>query len=94
MDATHAPSAQPGADQPIGEVNKQTAHLYVESRPARLIAARYTHLPFPIIAPVQEIAFDLGITAMHEAISLNGIVIECYNDHQLLSSARRSVKRI
>ena len=88
MDATHAPPVQPGAAQPAGEAKTQTAHLFVESRPARLIAARYTHLPFPLIGPVQEVAFDLGITAVQGTITLNGIVIACYNDHQLLLEQR------
>jgi len=70
---------------PTGE---QTAYLQVESRPARLIAARYTELPFPTIGPMQEIVFDLGITALHGAVSLDGMVVQGYNDHQLLFEQR------
>jgi hypothetical protein len=88
LDATQSSLAQPGADQTADEAATQMAHLYVESRPARLIAARYTQLPFPMIGPVQEVAFDLGITATHATISLNGIVVEGYNDHQLLFEQR------
>ena len=59
-----------------------------ESWPARLIAANYTELPFPPLGPLQEVVFDLGITAMHGAIELSGIVVQGYNDHQLLFEQR------
>lgn len=63
-------------------------HLVVESRPARLIAAHYTELPFPPLGPMQEVVFDLGITALHGAIELTGMIIEAYNEHQLLFEQR------
>ncbi len=76
-----------GAAQPV-EQQEQATYLHVESRPARLIAAHYTHLPFPMIGPMQEVAFDLGITAVNGDVTLNGMVIQGYNDHQLLFEQR------
>jgi hypothetical protein len=58
--------------------------IVLESRPPRLIAARYTDLPFPTNGPMQEVAFDLGITATAETITLGGLVVAGYNGHQLL----------
>lgn len=68
--------------------NTATATLLLESRPARLIAARYDDLPFPSIGPVQEVAFDLGITAREETVTVGGLVVEGFNDHQLLFEQR------
>ena len=65
-----------------------TISLQVESRPARLIAARYEQLPFPTLGPMQEVAFDLGLTARGETVTLNGMVIKGYNGHQLLFEQR------
>lgn len=72
--STNSPTTQP--------------HLRVESRPARLIRAHYDRLPFPTMGPQQEVVFDLGITALHGAIELSGIVIKGYNEHQLLFEQR------
>jgi hypothetical protein len=77
-----------GSGQLSGEPTGQATYLHVESRPARLIAAQYTHLPFPMIGPMQEVAFDIGITAVNETITLHGMVVEGYNDHQLLFEQR------
>lgn len=67
----------------------QTApYLLVESRPRSLVAARYDRLPFPHLGPVQEVALDLGVTAMDAAIELSGVVIQGYNGHQLLVEQR------
>lgn len=65
-----------------------TISLQVESRPAHLIAARYEQLPFPTLGPVQEVAFDLGLTARNGEIVLSGMVIKGYNGHQLLFEQR------
>ncbi|MCB0064012.1 MAG: M23 family metallopeptidase [Caldilineaceae bacterium] len=73
------PSTEQATDQP---------RLLVESRPARLIAARYDRLPFPTMGPQQELVFDLGITALHGAIELSGIVIKGYNEHQMVFEQR------
>ena len=88
MDATQSSSAQPNPQEATSAATPQTVHFYVESRPARLIPARYTQLPLPMIAPVEEIAFGLGITAVQDTITLSGIVVEGYNDHQLLFEQR------
>lgn len=76
----HQPTS---ADQGI-----TATHVRVESRPAHLYAARYDALPFPNIGPTQEVAFDLGITAYNGAVRLGGLVIQGYNDHQLLFEQR------
>ena len=70
------------------EQSTNQPYLMAESWPARLIAANYTELPFPPLGPLQEVVFDLGITAMHGAIELSGIVVQGYNDHQLLFEQR------
>lgn len=88
MDASQSPSGQSATGPLTGEQTEQIAHLRVESRPARLIAARYTQLPFPMIGPMQEVAFDLGMTAIRETISLSGMVVEGYHEHQLLFEQR------
>jgi hypothetical protein len=62
--------------------------MLLESRPARIIAAEYKTLPFPALAPMQEVAFDLGITATETAVELAGVVIQGYYDHQLLFEQR------
>lgn len=62
--------------------------MLLESRPATLIAALYDQLPFPALAPMQEIAFDLGITADSADLEILGAVFEGYNEHQLLFEQR------
>jgi hypothetical protein len=58
--------------------------MRIESRPATLIAAQYDQFPFPLLAPRQEVTFDLGITATDAALTLRGVVFQGYNEHQLL----------
>lgn len=65
-----------------------TTHILVETRPQRLIAARYDDMPFPNIGPVQEVAFDVGVTARNGAVDLVGLVVKGYNDHQMLFEQR------
>ena len=62
--------------------------MLLESRPAKIIAAEYKTLPFPALAPIQEVAFDLGVTATDTPLELAGVVIQGYNDHQLLFEQR------
>jgi hypothetical protein len=62
--------------------------MRIESRPASIIAAIYRELPFPLLAPVQEISFDLGITATDTPLELAGVVVQGFNDHQLLFEQR------
>ncbi len=76
--STHQ-SAAPTSQQP---------HLIIESRPTRLIAAAYDHLPFPSLGPQQEVVFDVGLTALHGAVELSGLVIKGYHEHQLLFEQR------
>ncbi len=62
--------------------------MILETRPAKLIAAKYDRLPFPTLGPVQEICFDLGITADVVALEVAGVVFQGYNDHQLVFEER------
>ena len=62
--------------------------LQVETRPPKLIAARYDRLPFPNIGPVQEVALDVGITAVQEDAILTGMVFKGYSQRQLLFEQR------
>ena len=64
------------------------AHFILESRPSTLIVAHYADLPFPNIGPVQEVAFDLGITAVDGRAEVSGVVIKGYSGHQLLFEQR------
>ncbi len=74
-------------EEPASEETTQP-YLRVESRPQRLIAARYSRLPFPNLGPMQEVVFDVGITAMNGPVELSGLVVKGYNDHQLLFEQR------
>lgn len=69
-------------------IDTDQTYLKIESRPARLNAARYTRLPFPNIGPVQEVAFDVGVTAVNGPVTLNGLVFKGYHEHQLLFEQR------
>jgi hypothetical protein len=62
--------------------------LRIECRPQRIVAALYDALPFPKIGPMQEVAFDLGITAVEGDAELTGVVFRAYNEHQLLWEER------
>ncbi len=58
--------------------------MIVECRPSVLVAACYDDLPFPSLQPMQEVAFDVGVTATDRALELRGMVVQGYSDHQLL----------
>lgn len=58
--------------------------MILESRPPVVIAAKYDEMPFPMIQPMQEVAFDLGVTATDRTIELRGVVFQGYNGRQLL----------
>ncbi|MCB0123899.1 MAG: M23 family metallopeptidase, partial [Caldilineaceae bacterium] len=75
----HEMAADPPTDQP---------YLRAESRPVKLIAARYSRLPFPNIGPLQEVVFDIGITALNGPIEVAGLVFKGYCEHQLLFEQR------
>ena len=44
--------------------------------------------PFRILEPVQEIVFDLGITAVGDTFTLAGLVVRGYSGHQMLFEQR------
>lgn len=83
---------QPSASEPSGSqatpVPDNLPHVLAESRPQRIVAALYDDLPFPNIGLMQEVAFDIGITAHHAAVALNGMVFKGYSGHQLLFEER------
>lgn len=62
--------------------------LVVESRPKQIIAANYAALPFPKVGTMQELTFDLGITAVGGDALLTGVVFRAYHEHQLLFEQR------
>ena len=62
--------------------------MLLECRPVKIVAAEYKMLPFPTLMPIQEVAFDLGVTATDTPLELAGVVIQGYNDHQLLFEQR------
>lgn len=64
------------------------AILALESRPSVLNAALYDRLPFPHLQPLQEVAFDLGITALHDDLELSGLVVQGYSGGQMLFEQR------
>ena len=69
-------------------------HLSLEIRPQEIVAGVYDRLPFPNIGPLQELAFDLGITALNGTLQLRGVVIQGYSGHQLLFEQRWSARII
>lgn len=67
---------------------EQVARLQIEARPERAIVAGYDNLPFPSLGPVQEVVFDLGLTAYQSAVRITGLVFKGYSGHQLLFEQR------
>ncbi len=41
-----------------------------------------------MLGPMQEVVFDLGVTALHASVTLSGLVVQGYNEHQLLFEQR------
>ncbi len=80
------PSQPPpqGPTQPDPDV----ARLALESRPPAIFAALYDRLPFPHLGPMQEVAFDLGVTALGAIFELTGLVVRGYAGHQMLFEQR------
>lgn len=66
----------------------QSAHLRIECRPERIVVAVYDAMPFPHVGSMQEIVFDLGLTAIAGDMLLTGLVIRAYREHQLLFEQR------
>jgi hypothetical protein len=69
-------------------IDARSVEMRIETRPQRLLAARYDQLPFPNIGPMQEVALDVGVSAYHNALELAGLVFKGYSDHQLLFEQR------
>ncbi len=65
-----------------------SSRLILECRPKTIFGAVYDRLPFPQLAPMQEIAFDLGVTARGADYDLNGLVVRGYAGHQVLFEQR------
>jgi hypothetical protein len=80
-----APEATPGSHPSAAA---EQTHLRLESRPQRLFGARYDRLPFPNLGLIQEVSFDLGITAYHGAVLLTGLVFKGYSGCQLVFEQR------
>lgn len=70
------------------EATEALRGLLLECRPQRIHAAVYDPLPFPHTGAHQDVAFDLGITALDEDVVLGGLVIKGYHGHQLLFEQR------
>lgn len=68
--------------------------MIVQSWPPTLIGAVYSELPFPLLQPMQEIAFDLGITATDRTLDVRGVVFVGYNEHQLVFEQRWPARMI
>ncbi len=66
----------------------QQPWLALEARPQQVVAAIYDRLPFPMIGPIQEVVFDLGVIAHQGVIELKGMVVQGYSGHQLLFEQR------
>ncbi len=83
-------SAEQGAhDEHIHQMEEDSAHhLLLECRPKTLYAALYDRLPFPNIGPLQELVFDLGITATEHEYEVLGLVVRAYAGHQLMTEQR------
>jgi hypothetical protein len=70
------------------EVPEGLPHVIVESRPKKIVAALYDDLPFPNIGSMQEVVFDIGITAYNATVSVSGMVFKGYSGHQMLFEER------
>src|SRR5262245_36436912 len=76
----------PDAETP--DIPSDLPHIVAECRPKSVIAALYDALPFPNIGLMQEVAFDVGVTAYNATVSLTGIVFKGYSSHQTLFEQR------
>lgn len=81
--------SQPNSRQgsPQGS-SQESPHFRLETRPALPIGAIHDQLPFPNLGPMQEVTFDLGITAVNAPIELSGLVFKAYSGHQMLFEQR------
>lgn len=76
------------SDTTEANAEAKNAYFAVESRPNSVIAALYDELPLPALGPVQEVVFDVGITALQGPVEVSGVVIKGYSGHQLLFEQR------
>ncbi len=74
--------------EPAAPPDTESVRLRLESRPKRLVAARYDPLPFPHATSMQDVVFDLGVTALGGDLLLTGLVIRGYRGHQMLFEQR------
>lgn len=87
MSHSHAEPAHHSGSEPT-EIPEGLPHIIAESRPQKIVAALYDALPFPNIGRMQEVTFDLGITAHNATVTVTGIVFKGYSGHQLLFEQR------
>lgn len=78
----HLPGSEPS------EPPADLPHVLAECRPHKVVAALYDALPFPAIGPLQEVVFDIGITAYNADVTLTGMVFKGYSGHQMLFEQR------
>lgn len=62
--------------------------IKLECRPQTIFAALYDDMPFPIVGPVQEVAFDVGVTAVGGPVELAGLIFSGYHQRQQLFEQR------
>ena len=62
--------------------------IKLECRPQTIFAALYDDMPFPIVGPVQEVAFDVGVTAVGGPVELAGLIFSGYHKRQQLFEQR------
>lgn len=74
--------------QSDAQSEQKTPDLLLECRPQVIFGAVYDQLPFPQLAPMQEVAFDLGVTARGADFQLTGLVVRGFAGHQLLFEQR------
>ena len=70
------------------EIPEGLPHVLAESRPTKVVAALYDTLPFPNIGLMQEVVFDIGVTAYNATVALTGMVFKGYSGHQMLFEQR------
>lgn len=68
--------------------------IRLECRPQTIFAALYDDMPFPVIGPVQEVAFDVGVTALGGPVELAGLVFSGYRKRQQLFEQRWASRAI
>ncbi len=67
--------------------------LHLELRPRQVFVARYDHLPYPNLGPVQEFVCEVGITAT-QPVTINGVVFQIYAGSQLVSQRHHTSRHL